>query len=65
MQSERLYQAIKGNGGTARLVLLPGESHGYRARESVLQVLAEMFDWFDRYVKGAGPSEAGFRSGGR
>jgi dipeptidyl aminopeptidase/acylaminoacyl peptidase len=45
VQSERLYQAIKGNGGTARLVLLPHESHGYRARESVLHVLAEMFDW--------------------
>ncbi|HRI62319.1 MAG TPA: prolyl oligopeptidase family serine peptidase, partial [Saprospiraceae bacterium] len=45
MQSERLYQAIKGNGGTARLVLLPHESHGYRARESVLHVLAETFDW--------------------
>lgn len=45
MQTERLFQAIKGNGGTARLVLLPHESHGYRARESVLHVLAEMFDW--------------------
>ena len=45
MQTERLYQAIKGNGGTARFVLLPHESHGYRARESVLHVLAEMFDW--------------------
>lgn len=45
VQTERLFQAIKGNGGTARLVLLPHESHGYRARESVLHVLAEMFDW--------------------
>jgi dipeptidyl aminopeptidase/acylaminoacyl peptidase len=45
MQTERLFQAIKGNGGTARLVLLPHESHGYRARESVLHVLAEMFEW--------------------
>jgi dipeptidyl aminopeptidase/acylaminoacyl peptidase len=51
IQSERLFQAIKGNGGIARLVLLPSESHGYRARESVLHVLAEMFDWADRYVK--------------
>ncbi len=51
IQSERLFQAIKGNGGTARLVMLPHESHGYRARESVLHVLAEMFDWADRYVK--------------
>jgi dipeptidyl aminopeptidase/acylaminoacyl peptidase len=51
VQSERLYQAIKGNGGTARLVLLPYESHGYRARESVEHVLAEMFDWAERYGK--------------
>lgn len=51
IQSERLFAAIKGLGGTARLVMLPEESHGYSARESVLHVLAEMIDWFDRYVK--------------
>jgi dipeptidyl aminopeptidase/acylaminoacyl peptidase len=51
IQSERLFQAIKGNGGIARLVMLPHESHGYRARESVLHVLAEMLEWADRYVK--------------
>jgi dipeptidyl aminopeptidase/acylaminoacyl peptidase len=51
IQSERLFQAIKGSGGTARLVLLPYEAHGYRARESVLHVLAEMFEWADKYVK--------------
>jgi dipeptidyl aminopeptidase/acylaminoacyl peptidase len=51
IQSERLFQAIKGHGGTARLVLLPHESHGYRSRESVLHVLAEMFDWADKYIK--------------
>jgi dipeptidyl aminopeptidase/acylaminoacyl peptidase len=51
IQSERLFQAIKGSGGTSRLVLLPHESHGYRARESVLHVLAEMFEWADKYVK--------------
>jgi dipeptidyl aminopeptidase/acylaminoacyl peptidase len=51
MQSERLYQAIKGNGGTARLVLLPHESHGYIARESVLHTLAEMFEWAEKHVK--------------
>jgi len=55
MQSERLYQAIKGNGGTARLVLLPHESHGYIARESVLHTLAEMFEWADKYVKNKKP----------
>jgi dipeptidyl aminopeptidase/acylaminoacyl peptidase len=50
IQSERLYQAIQGNGGTARLVLLPHESHGYLARESVLHVLAEQFDWLNRWL---------------
>ncbi len=52
IQSKRLYQAIKGNGGTVRLVMLPYESHGYRARQSVLQTQAEMIRWFDTYVKG-------------
>ena len=52
MQSKRMYQAIKGNGGTVRLVMLPEESHGYRALESVLHVQAEMIDWFDRFLKG-------------
>jgi dipeptidyl aminopeptidase/acylaminoacyl peptidase len=51
MQSERLYQAIKGLGGTARLVLLPYEDHGYRARESVLHMLYETEHWLDTYVK--------------
>jgi dipeptidyl aminopeptidase/acylaminoacyl peptidase len=62
IQSERLFQAIKGNGGIARLVLLPNESHGYRARESVLHVLAEMFEWADRYVKNR-PESLGSQSG--
>jgi dipeptidyl aminopeptidase/acylaminoacyl peptidase len=51
IQSERLFQALKGTGGTARLVMLPFESHGYSARESVLDVLAESFSWADTYVK--------------
>ncbi len=51
IQSERLYEAIAGNGGTARLVLLPHESHSYSSRESILHQLAEMVSWADRYVK--------------
>ena len=51
IHSERLFAALKGFGATARFVYLPYESHGYSARESVLHVLAEMFDWFDKYVK--------------
>ena len=45
MQSERMFEALKGLGGTARLVMLPLESHGYRARESVLHLLWETENW--------------------
>ena len=51
LQSERLYAAIKGNGGTSRLVLLPGEGHAYRARESILHVLAETLSWCDTHIR--------------
>ena len=51
-----MFAAVKGNGGTARLVMLPHESHGYRGRESVLHTLAEMFDWFETHVKNADAS---------
>ncbi|HEX3462901.1 MAG TPA: prolyl oligopeptidase family serine peptidase [Candidatus Elarobacter sp.] len=53
IQSERLYAAIQGNGGTARLVMLPYEAHGYAGRESVETTLAEMVDWLNRWI---GPS---------
>jgi dipeptidyl aminopeptidase/acylaminoacyl peptidase len=56
IQSERLFQAIRGNGGTARLVMLPHEGHGYLARESVMHVLAEELDWLRRWL---GPGEPG------
>jgi len=51
IQTERLFAALKGFGATARFVYLPNESHGYSARESVLDVLAEMIEWFDMHVK--------------
>jgi dipeptidyl aminopeptidase/acylaminoacyl peptidase len=51
MQSERLFSAIKGQGGTVRFVLLPLESHGYAGRESVLHMLWEMNNWMRTYVK--------------
>jgi dipeptidyl aminopeptidase/acylaminoacyl peptidase len=50
IQSERLFQAIQGTGGSARLVVLPHESHGYVARESVLHMLAEEFAWLERWL---------------
>ena len=46
-----MYQAVRGNGGTVRLVMLPHESHAYLGRESVEHTLYEMISWFDRYVK--------------
>ncbi len=49
LQSERFYQALQAHGATARLTLLPHESHGYRARESVLHTLWEMLNWAERF----------------
>jgi dipeptidyl aminopeptidase/acylaminoacyl peptidase len=51
INSERLFAALKGNGGTAKYVQLPAEPHGYRARESIGHVLAEEVAWLDKYVK--------------
>jgi len=51
IQSERLYSAIKGHGGTVRLVLLPKEFHGYRSRESIMHTFYEQDAWLEKYVK--------------
>lgn len=51
VQSKRYYHALKGHGATAKLVMLPHESHGYRARESVMHMLWETANWLDTYVK--------------
>lgn len=51
MQSERYFNALKGFGAPARLVLLPKESHGYSAKESILHVLWEQDQWLEKYVK--------------
>ena len=50
IQSERMFAAVKGLGGNARLVMLPNESHGYRARESILHMLAETESWLEQHV---------------
>ena len=55
IQSERMYAAIRGTGGTVRLVMLPLEAHGYAGRETIEHVLYEMINWFDKYVKNAPP----------
>ncbi len=53
IQSEVFFEAVRGAGGTARMVLLPFEDHGYRAKESIEHVLWEQITWFDEFVKNA------------
>jgi dipeptidyl aminopeptidase/acylaminoacyl peptidase len=50
LQSTQFYQAIRGNGGEAELLLLPLEGHSYRARESMLRTATAMLSWFDRHL---------------
>ncbi len=49
-------------GATTKLVMLPYESHGYVAKESLLHMLWEMNQWLDKYVRSesasAGESKA-------
>ena len=51
MQSERYFNALKGLGATTRLVMLPKESHSYRAKESIMHMLWEQDRWLEKYVK--------------
>jgi dipeptidyl aminopeptidase/acylaminoacyl peptidase len=51
INSERLYAAIKGHGGTARFVYLPYEAHGYKGKENVLHLLYEQGRWLDKYLR--------------
>jgi hypothetical protein len=57
LQSERFFAALKGHGATVKLVMLPNESHGYRARESLMHMLYETNNWLDKYIKNAEPRE--------
>ncbi len=59
INSERLYQAVRGNGGTVRLVMLPLEAHAYAARETLGHVLWEELNWLDKNVKTSNESAAG------
>jgi dipeptidyl aminopeptidase/acylaminoacyl peptidase len=61
IQSERMYAALKGHGATARLVMLPEESHGYAAKESILHMMWETVTWLDKYVKNAPPRDPELR----
>tara|TARA_Y100000815_G_C13348840_1_gene503354 strand:+ start:5602 stop:5850 length:249 start_codon:yes stop_codon:yes gene_type:complete len=51
LQSERYFNALKGMGATARLVMLPKESHGYAAKESILHKLWKQDQWLEKYIK--------------
>jgi len=55
IQSERLFAAIKGNGGSVRYVQLPLEPHGYTSVETQRHLLWEYINWLDKYVKNAPP----------
>ena len=59
IQSERMYNAIKGHGGTVRYIVLPYEAHGYRGRENLLHMLYEQNAWLDKYVKNADKNNPG------
>lgn len=49
LQSDRFFNALKGHGALCRLVILPFESHGYSARESIMHVLWETDRWLQQY----------------
>ena len=51
IQTERLFNAIKGHGGTVRYIQLPYESHGYAGKENILHMLWEQNEWLNKYVK--------------
>jgi len=57
IQSERMFNAVKGFGGIVRYVVLPYEAHGYRGKENLLHMLYEMNSWMDKYVKNADKSQ--------
>ncbi|GAA4343335.1 S9 family peptidase [Flaviaesturariibacter amylovorans] len=58
INSERLYNAVKGHGGTVRYVQLPYEAHSYRGRENLLHLMYEQHQWLEKYVKAPVPAAA-------
>lgn len=59
IQSERMYNAVKGFGGTVRYISLPYEAHSYRGKENLLHMLYEQNAWLDKYVKNASKNGTG------
>ncbi|RFP65780.1 S9 family peptidase [Hymenobacter lapidiphilus] len=57
-RTEQLYSELQRLGGTSvNYATLPGETHGYTARESLMQLLAQMNTWFDTYIKPTAASQ--------
>lgn len=51
LQTERYFQALKNLGAPVRMVLLPKESHGYAAKESILHTLWEQDQFLEKCLK--------------
>lgn len=51
LQTERYFQALKGLGAPARMVILPKEQHSYVARENILHLLWEQDRFLEKYLK--------------
>ena len=51
LQTERYFQALKGLGAPARMVILPKEAHGYVAKENILHLLWEQDQFLEKYLK--------------
>ncbi len=51
LQTERYFQALKGLGAPARMVILPKESHSYVAKENILHLLWEQDQFLEKYLK--------------
>jgi dipeptidyl aminopeptidase/acylaminoacyl peptidase len=51
LQTERYFQALKGLGAPARMVILPKESHSYVAKENILHLLWEQDRFLEKHLK--------------
>lgn len=51
IQSERYYEALRGLGKEASLLLLPYEDHSYTGKESIEHMLAVCDEWLDRWMR--------------
>jgi dipeptidyl aminopeptidase/acylaminoacyl peptidase len=55
LQTERYFQALKGLGAPARMVILPKESHSYVAKENIFHLLWEQDQFLEKYLKNGTP----------